>query len=336
VSRTATWTLVLFAALAPAARSQEAPPPDDARARFTEAQKRHLAGETEAARALLKELLDADPKNFELALSIARWLCIERQDYAGAEPFARRAAELEARSAEAVNLLGSCLNSSGRAEEAETVFRAGAKRFEADGTMRFGLGMACALQLKYLEARDAYDQAIALEPRNGLYRFSSGECRANLREFEAAEKELRLAVEWKGHADARWRLGEVLARQGKEKEAEETLRAAMLEGPKLARFNAALQLGILLFEHGRAEECARLLHQATKQRPEGRDAWMWLARAERALGHEEAATRALRRYQELRASADKAEEERLLDLIKAQLAGSGAKEPPAPPPKKDE
>jgi len=327
-------TMVLLV-LAVGARTQEATPDAAAlRARYAEAQKRHAGGEVVPARAIMKEILDADPRNFEIAFSIARWLCMDRGDFVGGEPFARRAAELHPDSADAVNVLGACLNSTGRSDEAEVVYRTGVERFASESAMHYGLGMACAQQKKYLEALSAFSKAIELGPTSGLYRFSKGECHLNLREWESAERELRLAVQLKGHDDAQWRLGEVLARQGKDAEAEKTLQLALNEGSKLTRWSAALQLGIFFFEHGRHDDAAAILHQATKHRPEGRDAWMWLARAERALGHEAASTRALKKYRELRAIDDREEEERLLARIQAQLEGGRAPpsdEKPRPP-----
>lgn len=295
--------------------------------KYQAAQKRHLAGEIEPARAAMKEVLDADPGNAELALSIARWLVMERSDFLGGEPFARRAHELEPRSLEATNLAGGCLVHAGRPAEAEAIYRAAVERFPADATMRYGLGMACGQQKKYLEAKSWYAAAIELDPDQGLFHFSAGENLANLRDYAASERELRLAVKLAGHADAAWKLGEVLAQQGKDAEAEKVLLAALERGPLASRWNAGLQLGILLFERGRPAEAAAFLHKATQVRPEGRDAWMWLARAQRALGKEEAAERSLKRYQELRAKEDRSEEERLLGLIRAQLE-TGRAPPP--------
>ena len=304
--------------------------PDNAAlfAKYSEAQRKHLAGERDVALAAMKEVLDADPKNAELALSIARWLAQEREDFAGGEPFARRATGLEPRSAEAANLLGACLISTGRFGESESVYRSAIARFPNDAVMHYGLGMSCGQQMKYLEARAHYAKSIELDPNCGLYHFSNGECLSNLREWELSEQQFRLAVKLNGHADALWRLGEVLVRTGKDAEAEKTLTQALTTGPKLSRFSAALQLGIFFFERARHADSAAILHQATKHRPEGRDAWLWLARAERALGHEDASERALKKYQELRTREDRIEEERLLGLIKAQLEGKAASKEP--------
>jgi tetratricopeptide (TPR) repeat protein len=325
----------LAVARAPAALGQEpaAPQemPDDRalRAKFQDAQKRHLSGELDAARSLLKEVLDADPGNARLARSIARWLVRERGDFEGGEPFARRVHELEPRAAESASLLGACLVFTGRNAEAEAIYRAALEINPSNASLHHGLAMACGQQKRYLEARAEYARAIELDPNDGLIRFSAGENLANLREYEAAERELRVALKLDGHADAGWKLGEVLSKQGKDAEAENVLIESLERGPPLTRWNAMLQMGIFCFERGRSSDAAAILHRAARLRPEGRDAWMWLARAQRALGKSDAAARSLRRYQELRASEDRAEEERLLGLIRAQLEKGGAKEPPA-------
>jgi tetratricopeptide (TPR) repeat protein len=303
-----------------------APPqdkPDDQAllAKYQEAQAKHLAGEIEVARTMMREVLDAEPKHFELALSIARWLARERNDYPGAVPFARRAFELEPRSVEAASLLGASLIFAGQYADAEQVYRVAVERFPADASMRHGLGIACGKQKKYLDAKAEYARAIDLDPTTGLYHFTAGENLANLGEYDAAEREFRLAVKLKGHADATWKLGEVLAKEGKDAEAEQVLLSGLNDGPKLSRWNAGVQLGAFYFERGRAGDAAAVLHKATQVRPDGRDAWMWLARAQRALGKTDAAARSLKRYQELRTKEDAEEEERLLGLIKAQLEG---------------
>jgi Flp pilus assembly protein TadD len=297
----------------------------DVKARFEAAKKLHESGDVDAARARMVEIADSKPGDWQLAHSLARWLAEARNDFEGALPLARRAAALEPRSLEALNLNGICLLSLRRFEESEALYRGALERFGNDGLVHYGVGMSCGQQHKLLEAKASYARAIELDPENGLYRFSAGENLANLREYEAAERELRLAVQRKGHADAPWRLGEVLAQQGKDDEAEKTLIAAVNQGPMLSRWNGGLQLGLLYFERGRHGDAIGVLVKATEVRPEGRDAWRVLAQAQRALGRDAAAARSLRKYQELREQDDRAEDERLLGLIRAQLEGRAAK-----------
>lgn len=315
----------------PAARPQDGTPavppaaaPDNAAlfARWEAAQQRHVAGEIDAARAEMAAILAAAPDDYELARAIGRWLAEARGDFVGAEPFARRAAELKPQLLEAINLWGSTLTMSGKAAQAEETFLAATQRFGESHLVWFGLGIARGQQKKYVEARAAFERALALAPDDGLTRFSAGENLANLREYPAAERELEVAVKLDGHEEALWRLGDVQARQGRDEPAERALRLALQRGSRLARFQAALHLGMFLVERDRAGEALPLLTQAVEQRPASREAWRWLARAQRALGKSEPALRSMRRYQELRAEEDRIEEEHLLGLIQAQLGGT--------------
>lgn len=331
-------SLVLSLALGARLAAQEPPPaapdttaPDTAAllARWQAAQKLHEAGELEQARAEMAAVLAADPGNLDLALSMARWLAEVRADFKSALPFARRANELGVTRADAINLVGSVFTMAGAAQESERAFARGCEAFPTDHLMWFGLGVARGQLKKYLEARAAFAEALRLAPENGLVLFSSGENFTNLREYELAERAFALAAKQKGHDDALWRLGQVAALQGKDELAEKVLTQALTFGGKSSRFQAALQLGMFLVERERAAEALPLLIQAVDERPTSREAWRWLARAQRTLGKVEVAARSMKKYQELRAEEDRLEEEHLLSLIQAQLKGAaaGAKEP---------
>jgi tetratricopeptide (TPR) repeat protein len=313
---------------APSAQETPASPVDNAAlfVRWQAAQKLHEAGKIEEARGEMAAILAADPKNLELALAMTRWLAEVRADFTTALPSARRALELGVSKADAINLVGSVLTMCDAAVESEKVFAAGTERFPADFLMWFGLGVARGRQMKYLEAKGAFAEALRLAPENGLVLFSAGENFTNLREYEAAERSFSRSVKLKGHDDAPWRLGQVLALQGKREAAESVLAPALTQGGKSARFQAALQLSMLWVEHDRAAEALPLLTQATEERPTSREAWRWLARAQRALGRPEVAARSMKRYAELRADEDRLEEERLLSLIQAQLKGGATGE----------
>ncbi|MSR47329.1 MAG: tetratricopeptide repeat protein [Planctomycetes bacterium] len=307
---------------------QEAPP-DNAllNARWQAAQQMHVAGEVAAARTEMEAVLASDPRNLDLALSMTRWLVEVRSDFATALPFARRAQELGVEKQDAINLVGSVFTMNGEADQSERVFAAGCERHPSEYVMWFGLGVARAQLMRYLDAKVAFAEALKLSPDNGLVLFSTGENFANLREYAVAERAFALAVKLKGHDDAMWRLGEMLALQGKDELAEKILTQALTNGGKSPRFQAALQLGMFLVERDRAAGALPLLTQATEERPTSREAWRWLARAQRSLGKHDTAARSLKKYQELRAEEDHLEEERLLGLIKAQLEGAKRKEP---------
>lgn len=315
-----TFTLLLAPAQAgPPAQS------NDAHARFDAACKRHQGGDVAGARADFQALLDGDPKNGKLALAIAAFLVQGRQDYAGGEPFARRARELLPSEPIACTMLGGALLGALRVDEAEQVYRDGFARFPDRAALAFGVGMSCAQAKRFLDAKEWFEKAIALDPRSPQFHFSHGENFANLRMYEQAEAELTKAEP--GWPDAGWKLGEVLGRQGKADQAEKVLRATLAKSKGSTRWHAAYQLGVLLFEGGRHEEAESLLRNVTETKPADQNGWLYYSRVLRARGKKDEAAAAVKKYQELAAATDRREDEQLTALIKAQL-----EEKPAPPP----
>lgn len=298
---------------------------NDAHARFDAACKRHQGGDVAGARADFQALLDGDPKNGKLALAIAAFLIQGRQDFTGGEPFARRARELLPTEPLACTMLGGALLGALRVDEAEQVYREGFAAFPDRAPLAFGVGMCCAQAKRFLDAREWFEKAIALDPKSPQFHFSHGENFANLRMYAQAEAELRKAEP--GWPDAGWKLGEVLGRQGKADEAEQVLRATLAKSKGSTRWHASYQLGVLLFEQARHVEAETLLKGVTETKPTDQNGWLYLSRVLRARGKGEEAAAAMKRYQALAAESDRREDEQLTALIKAQL-----EETPAPKP----
>jgi tetratricopeptide (TPR) repeat protein len=280
-------------------------------------------GEKEAAKQELDALRSSAGGDGVLMLGIAHEF-EQRQEFAAAEPFARRAFELMPDFAPAHNVFGVSLIFSDRVEESERIFRAAVARFAGtrdEGDLVFNLGMACALLNKRLEASERFDRAIALQPNNALFRFSAGENERNLKHFARAEEDFRLAMTLPpGHPDAGWKLAVTLAADGRADEAAPLFQAALKSGPPASRLGAAYEYAVFLFEHGRASEALPLLQQVVKMRPADRLAWHYLARTLRALGRKEDAAAAIKRYQALQAEADRSETEFLLSLVRTRLS----------------
>lgn len=272
----------------------------------------------------LEKLGASAPTDGALQLLITDEL-VKRKEYAAAEPFARRALGLLPDFPPAHILLGVSLLSTDRAEEAERLFRAAVARFQGtidEPELVFNLGMACALQSKRLEAGDWFAKAIALKPKNALFRFSAAENDRNLQRFAQAEAGFRLAMTLEPrHADAGWKLAVTLAAQGRDGDAEPLFRTAIAAGPPASRQGASYEYGVFLFERGRATEALPLLEALTKAKPDHRMAWNYLARTLRALGRKDAAAAAISHYQALQKEADRSETRYLLGLIQAQLSG---------------
>ena len=332
---------LLFAAAAalapqtpPAPAAPQAPPAPapksaaqsaDAHARFDAAAKRHQAGDVAGARADFQALLDGDPKNGKLALAIAAFLIQARQDFVGGEPFARHARELLPDEALAVTMLGGALLGALRVDDAEQVYRDGFAKFPGRAPLAFGVGMSCAQAKRFLDAKEWFERAIALDPASPQFHFSNGENCANLRMYAQAEAELKKAEP--GWPDAGWKLGEVLGRQGKPDEAEQVLRATLAKSKGSTRWHAAYQLGVLLFEYARHEEAESLLRNVTETKPTDQNGWLYYSRVLRARGKKDEAAAAVKKYQELAAASDRREDEQLTALIRSQLE----EKPPAKP-----
>jgi predicted Zn-dependent protease len=308
--------LTLLLAGAPA-QDKPQPQQSDSHARFDAACKLHQSGDAAGARKEFQALLDGDPKNGKLALAIAAFLIQGRQDYAGGEPFARRARELLPAEPLACTMLGGALLGAFKVEEAEQVYRDGFTKFPDRAPLAFGVGMSAAQAKRFLDAKEWFEKALALDPASPQYHFSHGENFANLRMYPQAEAELKKAEP--GWPDAGWKLGEVLGRQGKADEAEQVLRATLAKAKGSTRWHAAYQLGVLLFEHGKHEEAESLLRNVTQTRPTDQNGWLYLSRVLRARGKKEEAAAAVKKYQELAAETDRREDEQLTALIKAQL-----------------
>jgi predicted Zn-dependent protease len=323
---------LLLAALTAQGQPQPTPKPssNEAHARFDAACKLHQSGDAAGARKEFQALLDGDPKNGRLALAIAAFLIQARQDYSGGEPFARRARELLPDEPIACTMLGGALLGALEVDEAERVYRDGFAKFPDRAALAFGVGMSCAQAKRFLDAKEWFEKAIALDPKSPQFHFSHGENFANLRMYPQAEAELKRAEP--GWPDAGWKLGEVLGRQGRAEEAEQVLRATLAKSKGSTRWHAAYQLGVLLFEHGgsdpgRYDEAESLLRNVTQSKPTDQNGWLYLSRVLRARGKSDEAAAAVKKYQELAAAADRREDEQLTALIKAQL-----EEKPAPKP----
>lgn len=316
--------LVLLLACARTAGAQARPqaaPPIDPRVRA--AMERFDRGEKEAARKELDALRGSAGGDGVLMLGIA-YAYEQREAYAEAEPFARRAFELLPDLAPTHLVLGVSLIFSEHVEEAERIFRAANARFggtQDEPDLVFNLGMACALLNKRLEASEWFERAIALQPRNALFRFSLGENERNLKRYARAEEAFRLAMSLPpGHPDAGWKLAVTLAADGHDEEAATLFKSALKSGPPASRVGAAYEYAVFLFERGRASDALPLLQSVVKVRPADRFAWNYLARTLRATGRKDEAAVAIKRYQELQAEADRTEAEYLLSLVRTRLA----------------
>jgi predicted Zn-dependent protease len=285
---------------------------------------RYDRGDTKGAKEALA-LLQVTAKDDGALQVLAAHELELRQEHLAAEPFARRAVALLPEFAPAQQRLGICLLSTQRAEEAEAIFRAAAKRFSGtpdEPDLVFHLGMACAMQNKRIEAGESFARALVLRPKDNLYRFSAAENDRNLKHFEAAEAGFRLAMAEPRHPDAGWKLATTVAAEGRFDEAEKLFRSELKNLPPSSRVTAGFEFAAFLFDRGRPAEALPMLESLVKARPNHRLAWYYLARTYRLLGRAEDAASAVKHYQALQAEADRSDEEYLLGLIRARLTES--------------
>jgi len=326
------FALVLTLAGIAGAQTPPAPQPDP---RLAAALQRYDRGDRDGAKQELERLRVAAKDDGGLLVTIADEL-ETRHEYAAAEPFARRATELMPDFGPAHMRLGVSLIFSDRVLEAEQVFRAAAKRFSGtqdEPDLVFNLGMACAMQNKRTEAGEWFAKALALRPKENLYRFSAAENDRNLKRFKEAEAGFRLAMVEPRHPDAGWKLAVTLAEMERYEEAEALFRTQLRDLPPASRVNAGFEYAAFLFDRGRAAEALPMLESIVKARPGHRLGWYYLARSYRAVGRKEDAAAAVKRYQALQAEADRSEDEYLLSLIRthptAPASASEQKEMPS-------
>jgi predicted Zn-dependent protease len=284
-------------------------------------------GDRDGAKQALDALVRGAPNDLGLTLEVATLLVLQ-QEYVAAEPYARTVYAKAPQEPQSHKVLGGVLLFTDRAHEAEPLFRAAVARFHGTGDdpeLVFDLGMACALNSKRTEASEHFERAIELDPKNALYVFSAAENDLNLQRLDRAESGFRKALAAKPpHPDAGWKLAVTLAAREKPKEAEPLFQQAVTSGPPPTRWNAAFHYAVFLFEAGRPAEALPLLEKATQTRPKDRMAWSYLARTLRALGRKDEAAAAVKRFQELQAEADRAENDYLLGLLRSQLSGGAA------------
>ena len=196
------------------------------------------------------------------------------------------------------------------------------------------LGLARMYQSYDFPARQAFERAIALEPRNADHRILLGRLyRYNKRWDEAAEQFQKAIALVPGDAEAWTQLGEVQAEQARYDEALASLRKAVAlradntrammragvilaslgrSDEAMAMFAAAIKanpkdsgahfnLGRMLQDGGRAEEARAMFREAVRLSPADWQAWSHVVQTSEALGDRAARDEARAKVLDLRA-----------------------------------
>ena len=213
------------------------PPVADPNATLQAAVRRHQAGELGPAEALYREVLAADPGNFD-SLRLLGLIAAQTGRNAEAAELIGRAVAVNAGVAETHNHLGVVLQRLGRAEDAVGAYVRATALNPQLAEAHNNLG-AARRELGRLEpAVEAYDRAIALKP---------------------------------DYAEAHNNLGVALRELNRTEDAVRAFRAAVAHRPAYAK--ALINLGVALQELGRNDEALQALDQALALDPSSAVAW---------------------------------------------------------------
>lgn len=289
-------------------------------------------GRPEAAAALYRRAVDAQPEAPRLVAALGRSLALADR-YGESADVLKRAVALGAGDARTRFYLGSALWESGRYDEAEAALRRAAA--EAAGTaaepvVRQQLGRLLLWVGRPEEAVEPLERVVALRPgaadgRLDLARALEGSGRTG----EALAAYRRAAELAPNSHHARWGLAQLLARTGRREEAEEELEAyrqlyeadqertrrSLLEESEIDR-------GWHLIRSGRPGEAEEVFRGLVQGLGGGTAALVGLARAQAAQGDHDGAAGTLERAVAL--EPDRPDLRRA--LAEARLAASGEAE----------
>lgn len=264
------------------------------------------------ARAILRSWCLEAPRDGGRWLLAARLMAAQR-DFAEGKAFAAASARLLPDNVEAASLLGTFLLLSKQVAQAEEHFAATLRKFPENPDLHFQYAMASSMNQKLLQAAESFERSLALQADQPIVHFWAGETFIRLSQYSRAEHHLAEAMKApRENPDAAWKLASVLGLQSKDQEAERLFRLALKEGSTRSRQRAAFHYGVYLYERRRDAEGAGQLQEVTRDWPEHRMAWSYLARCQRRLGQQEKAQESLRRYQALQRHEDSMETEALL------------------------
>jgi tetratricopeptide (TPR) repeat protein len=170
-------------------------------------------------------------------------------------------------------------------------------------------------EAKYLEGRVWYEaglfeqallsleRAQELNPKLGGIHLEVGKTLVSLRNYEAAESKLKLAlIDAPTDLEAQYFLGALLVQQNRFEEGAKLLRNVKAERPDL--WGTSYYLGKAELASGRAAVALPLLEEAAKRAPNEAPVHYQLARALQLLGRKAAAAQAFAKVQQLRTNAN--------------------------------
>jgi tetratricopeptide (TPR) repeat protein len=211
-------------------------------------------------------------------------------DARGAEAAARRAAEADARNAEAHALLGDLLLASGKEADAEREFTSAVALDASSSRSQYGLAVLAERQGKWNTAGSLYRRSLDLNPNNAAAALGLGRSMEELKDLTAARLAYGRAIEIDpSSAAAHNDFGVFLSRSGEVDRAIEEL----IQAVRLASTRSVFHenLGRVYQKKGSWKEAEREMAEASRLAPNEIAVWNTLGNLRRKLKRpEEAAT----------------------------------------------
>ena len=259
-----------------------APGMDGAQADLASAIGHHRAGRHGEAAAMYRQLLDAQPDNFD-ALHLLGVVTAQTGRKQVAVDLIGRAVVLDPNRAEAHANLGILLRELGRLDEAVAACRAAIALKPDYAEAHDNLGVAFYHQGTLDEAVACYRKAIAVKPDYAEAHNNLGVALRHQGKLDEAMASFREAIALEpGHAGAHNNLGNMLRDQGEPEEAAAAHQRALALKPDYAE--AHINLGLALKDQGKLAEAVVSYRKAIALKPDYADAHRNLGNALRQQG----------------------------------------------------
>ena len=224
-----------------------------------------MKGEIDEAIALAQENLRQRPGMAGVNLQLA-YLQRAKGNLGEAIAAARRAVELKPLDPEGLSLLGAYLTEAGRAREAVALLESYAKAAVLEYDVVTALGLARAAVGNTAGAREAFEIARRLDPKNPMSLVNLGTLALMTGDRVSARDALRSALSLDpGNAKAHNTLGVMAAQEGRLDEAIASWRKAAELNPH--DYQTLFNLGSTLDKQGRREEAEAFYRQYLKAAP---------------------------------------------------------------------
>jgi tetratricopeptide (TPR) repeat protein len=225
-------------------------------------------------------------------------------DFRGAQAMARRALDLDPRSADAHRIAGDASLALGQEADAEREYAAAIVLDAGNSGAEYGLGRLAERQKKWNTAASHYRRALELNSKSVYAALGLGRTMEEV-DKTAARIAYGRAIEIDpANAAARNDVGVFLLRSGELERATSELIEAVRLGSQKAIYHE--NLGHLFRKQGKLKEAERELAEATRLAPNETDAWVALGHVRRELQRYEEAATAYRAAADLDPSSEEA------------------------------